>query len=146
LAKEAMACPFFSPTERAENIALPHPARLPLGAAWRGGCGVPGFELIQLGEKELESCNLGYAHACSRLPAERDADAVRFVVAKLSPERLVVQFVVESCHLPVASGRLEYDRALNRWASPHSDPRIQKLANCFLQSCLERNASEPVSA
>src|SRR5260370_11003100 len=39
-----LACPFFIPTERADDLALPHPARLPLGAAWRGTCAAAGRE------------------------------------------------------------------------------------------------------
>ncbi len=136
-----MACPFFSPTERAENIALPHPARLPLGAAWRGACAAPGADLVQLGEVELESCNLGYAHACPRLPQQRTADAVRFIMSKQCPDRLQVQYVLEAKHLPVAHGVLEYDLGAAAWSISHSDRRIQKLADCFLQSYLERNMS-----
>lgn len=136
-----MACPFFSPTDRVENIALPHPARLPLGAAWRGSCSAPGAELVQLGEVELESCNLGYAHSCPRLPKERIVDAARFAVSKQSAGRLQVHFVLEFEHLPVEHGSLEYDRVLTGWRSLHSDPRIQKLADCFVQSYLVRNAS-----
>lgn len=136
-----MACPFFSPSERTRNIALPHPARLPLGAAWRGGCSAPGGELVQLGATELESCNLGYADACPRLPNERIADAVRFAVNKESTDRLQIQFVLESKHLPVEYGTLHYDRIRQCWASQHSDSKIQKLADCFLQAYLERSAS-----
>ena len=136
-----MACPFFCPTERAENLSLPHPARLPLGAAWRGACGAPGGELIQLGETELESCNLGYAQACPRLPKERTADAIRFGVSRQSAERLLVQFVLEAKHLPVEHGYLEYDRVVSGWAAPHRDPRLQRLADCFLRSYLERNGA-----
>lgn len=136
-----MACPFFSPTERAENIALPHPARLPLGAAWRGVCNAPGGELVQLGTNELESCNLGYAHSCPRLPKERAADAVRFAVNKESRDWLQVQFVLESKHLPRECGELQYDRIAQCWASQHGDSRIQKLADCFLKTYLERNPS-----
>ena len=135
-----MACPFFSPSERAENLALPHPARLPLGAAWRGTCSVAGGELVRLGAVELESCNLGYANACPRLPKERAADAVRFAVNKESAERLQIQFVLESKHLPINSGTLQYDRVAQSWTSEHSDSRIQRLADCFLQAYLERNA------
>ena len=134
-----MACPFFSPTERAENIALSHPARLPLGAAWRGRCKAPGSGLLQLGEAELEACNLGYAHACPRLPEERIADAVRFGVARRSAEKLVIHFVLERSHLPAGHGTLEYDRTLNQWICPQFDSRIQHLAECFLQSYLERH-------
>jgi hypothetical protein len=135
-----MACPFFSPSERAENLALPHPARLPLGAAWRGTCSVPGGELVQLGAVELESCNLGYAYACPRLPRERAADAVRFRVNQESAERLQIQFVLESRHLPIEYGNLQYDRISQCWASEHSDSRIQRLADCFLQAYRERIA------
>ena len=136
-----MACPFFSPSERTESIALPHPARLPLGAAWRGACSAPGGELVQLGAGELESCNLGYADACPRLPNERVADAVRFAVNKESSDWLQIQFVLESKHLPVAHGTLQYDRIRQCWASQHGDSKIQKLADCFLQAYLERSAS-----
>ncbi len=136
-----MACPFFSPTERAENIALPHPARLPLGAAWRGVCGAPGGDLVQLCTSELETCNLGYAQACPRLPEQRTADAVRFVVSKQCPDRFHVQYVLESKHLPVAHGILEYDRSAAVWSVSHHDPRIQRLADCFLQSYVERSGS-----
>jgi hypothetical protein len=136
-----MACPFFSPSERTRDIAFPHPARLPLGDAWRGGCSAPGGELVQLGATELESCNLGYANACPRLPKERIADAVRFAVNKESTERLQIQFVLESKHLPTAYGTLQYDRIAQSWASEHSDSKIQKLADCFLQAYLERSAS-----
>lgn len=135
-----MACPFFSPSERAQNIALPHPARLPLGAAWRGACSAPGGELVQLGTEELESCNLGYAHACPRLPQERVADAVRFAVSKQSTERLQIQFVLELKHLPIEYGELQYDRIAQCWSREHSDSRVQKLADCFLQTYLERSA------
>lgn len=138
-----MACPFFSPSDRADNIALPHPARLPLGAAWQGRCTAPGGELVQLGAAELESCNLGYANGCPRLPEQRTADAVRFVVSRHSAERLQVQFVLEAKHLPVAHGNLEYDRILACWTVGHSDPGVQKLAECFLRAYLERNTAEP---
>lgn len=138
-----MACPFFSPSDRADNIALPHPARLPLGAAWRGSCTAPGGELVQLGAADLEGCNLGYAHHCLRLPEQRAADAVRFVVSRYSADRLQLQFVLEAKHLPIAHGKLEYDCARSCWTSAHADPVIQKLAECFLRTYLERNPAEP---
>ena len=54
-------------------------------------------------------------------------------------ERLQIQFVLESRHLPVEYGKLQYDRVSQCWASEHSDSRIQRLADCFLQAYLERN-------
>lgn len=134
-----MACPFFAPTVRADNLALPHPARLPLGAAWRGGCTVPSHESDDLAPGELESCNLGYAHSCPRLPKDRVADAVRFAVAKESPETLLIHYVLEAAHLPVSHGALEYDRVAQIWKLGHPDSRIQHSATCFLQSYLERS-------
>jgi hypothetical protein len=138
-----VACPFFSPTEQAQDIALPHPGRLPLGAAWRGVCAAPGGDLVVLGAKQLESCNLGYAHACPRLPEQRSADAVRFVVSKHSADCVCLHFALEAKHLPIEHGNLQYDRNLSCWTTAHSDPGIQKLAECFLQTYLERNASVP---
>jgi hypothetical protein len=133
-----LACPFFIPTERADDLALPHPARLPLGAAWRGTCGSLRHESAALNNRELESCNLGYAKSCPRLPEDRACDAVRFAVARESDKSISLHFVLESEHLPAGNGLLEYDRRLKSWTAPHPEPRTQKLAESFLQSYLER--------
>ncbi len=52
--------------------------------------------------------------------------------------QLSLWFVCESGHLPAAYGTLEYDLLLGRWISSHADPRIQKMAECYLQSYLLR--------
>jgi hypothetical protein len=135
-----LACPFFIPTERADDLALPHPARLPLGAAWRGTCAVTGHHDAVLNSQELESCNLGYAKSCPRLPKERACDAVRFGVTKESAQSITLYFVFESDHLPAGNGVLEYDRVLKSWTVPHPEPRTQRLAESFLQSYLERRS------
>ena len=98
-----------------------------------------------LSNRELESCNMGYAQSYPRLPAERSCDAVRFAVSKHSEARVLVQFVLESKYLPIGHGYLEYDRRLSTWVSGHSDPKIQKLADCFLQAYFERTKSLAVS-
>ena len=136
-----MACPFFIPTERADDLALPHPARLPLAAAWRGTCSAVGHESAVLNNRELESCNLGYAKSCPRLPEERACDAIRFAIAKESGERISLHFVLESDHLPTGHGLLEYDRLMKAWTAQHPEPRTQRLAETFLQSYLERRSS-----
>ena len=133
-----MACPFFSPAERADNIALPHPARLPLGAAWRGTCEAPGHESCTPANHELESCNLGYAQTCQRLPKERSCDAIRFGVTRDAGSLISLRYVMETAHQPAGDGSLEYDRGLSRWISTYPGPRIQKMAECFLQSYLDR--------
>ena len=133
-----MACPFFIPTERADDLALPYPARLPLGAAWRGTCAAAGREDATPTDQQLESCNMGYANSCPRLPKERTCDAVRFAVAKESDGNISVHFVFESDHLPAGHGLLQYNRLLKTWIAPHPEPRTQKLAESFLQTYLER--------
>ncbi len=133
-----LACPFFVPTQRADDLDLPHSARLPLGAPWRGTCAAQGHEQALPNNAELESCNLGYAKSCPRLPKERACDAVRFGVANHSRGRVSLQFVFETEYLPAGRGLLEYDELLNLWVSAHPEPVIQRLAECFLHSYLQR--------
>lgn len=134
-----MACPFFSPTQRADDLPFPHPVRLPLGASWRGVCCAPGHEETIPANSDLESCNLGYAKACPRFPKARTADAVRFSVTRESLGTVSVQFAFENAHLPAGHGSLEYDRRLSTWPVTHPEQRIQKLAEAFLDSYLQRN-------
>ncbi|HEV2989480.1 MAG TPA: hypothetical protein VG759_13650, partial [Candidatus Angelobacter sp.] len=59
-----------------------------------------------------EFCNLGYAGQCEKLPAERDADSVRFSVvpvAKSEKNRIRLHYLVEKDHAPIQHGILEYD-------------------------------------
>ena len=133
-----MTCPFFMPTERADDIAFQHPSRLPLGASWRGSCLAPSHEQETLSTVELQSCNLGYAKSCPRLPKERVCDAVRFAVVNESQDSVSLKFVLEKAYLPTSHGILAYDRHTKRWVPPHSDLSIQRKAECFLQSYLDR--------
>ena len=133
-----MACPFFMPIERADDIAFQHPSRLPLGASWRGSCLAPSHEQETLSATELESCNLGYAKSCPRLPKERVCDAVRFAVVNESQDSVSLKFVLEKAYLPTSDGILEYDRHSKSWTSSHSELSVQKKAECFLQSYLDR--------
>ena len=134
-----MACPFFMPTSKLEDGGWLHPARLPLGAGWTGHCSAPGHEGTEPSTDELRDlCNLGYAAGCPRLPAERSFDAVRFSIARDLSAQLSLWFVCESGHRPAGYGTLQYDLLLGRWTSSHADPRIQKMAECYLQSYLLR--------
>ena len=134
-----MACPFFVPTERMLDGLWLHPSRLPLGAGWRGHCSAPGQEKVELSDEELShGCNLGYASRCSRLPQQRPCDAIRFSVARDRGSCIAIWFVRETAHLPTEHGILEYEIAEHRWLSPHVDPRLQRLAECFLESYLLR--------
>lgn len=133
-----MACPFFMPLHRLNGAWL-HPSRLPLGGGWDGHCSAPGHEGVRASEQEVqEFCNLGYATKCARLPVERDCDAVRFSVARDQGSRLLLSFVCETGHRPTTHGTLEYDVEQSQWTSSHSDLRIQKMLDCYVQAYLER--------
>jgi hypothetical protein len=134
-----LACPFFVPTKKMEDGLWLHPSRLPLGAGWRGCCSAPGQETAELTDRELaEGCNLGYASSCTRLPQERSCDAVRFSVARDHGSYIGLWFVREAAHHPVEHGILEYELGAGCFASPHPDPRIQKMAECYMESYLLR--------
>jgi len=134
-----LACPFFVPTSKLDDGGWLHPSRLPLGSGWAGHCSAPGHDGAQPTTDELRQfCNLGYAKSCPRLPKEREYDAVRFSIARDRGAQLDFCFVCESGHRPANHGTLTYDLLLGQWACGHPDPRIQKMADCYLQSYLPR--------
>lgn len=145
-----MACPYFMPVERLAGGAWIHPARLPLGGGWNGHCTAPEHEGQSPTQEILESCcNLGYATACPWAPLNRISDAVRFAVLPSRPpaERsestsasLRFCYVFERAHRPVEAGELEFDLTQSVWLRPHSDPRVQKMAQCFLESQLAKRS------
>lgn len=147
-----MACPFFMPVRRLEGGAWRHPSRLPLGGGWSGRCFAPGHEgALPTDEEIRELCNLGYAASCPRLPRKRACDAVRFSVASDRGSQLILKFVFEADHRPAGYGTLEYDLSMGQWVSSQPDPRVQKMAECYLESYLLRRtqsaaASVPSSA
>ena len=139
-----MACPFFMPTERFDNGAWAHPARLPLGCGWSGYCTAPGHHGENPTPEELQQfCNLGYAETCWRLPRERRWDSVRFgarsvlAVPNGGKHCIHVRYVCERSHLPVEHGVLEFNVAAAQWTKPHPESQLQRLAECFLTSYLQ---------
>ena len=155
-----MACPYFMPVEKFQNGAWPHPGRLPLGGGWRGHCTAPGHEGQVPSQSALESfCNLGYASACSWSPQERRWDSVRFAVTApevvkpktpislTAPARVLqLRYVCERNHLPVEHGGLEFDLSKVEWLRRHQDERVQKMAECFLESYLTKEGAKPLPA
>jgi len=141
-----MTCPYFMPVEKLEGGNWPHPARLPLGCGWSGHCTAPGHEGEIPSEDVLRtSCNLGYASGCGWSPPSREWDAVRFAVsAPLISEKpradagrsdvVRLIYVCERDHRPIAKGELAYELARGVWLSRHEDARVQKMAECFLDT------------
>ena len=81
---------------------------------------------------------MGYAAGCSHLPQERPCDAVRFSVARDNGSELFLWFVCETGHRPTQHGTLQYDVSLDQWISSHPEPRIQKMAQCYVQAYMLR--------
>jgi hypothetical protein len=49
-----------------------------------------------------------------------------------------VAYVCERNHRPAQHGDLEYDLTASLWLRRHHDARIQKMAECFLESYLRK--------
>jgi hypothetical protein len=139
-----MSCPYFMPTERSQDSTWAHPERLPLGGTWKGVCTALGNEPVTPDRKQLNNfCNLGYAAACPYLPQQREADAVRFSVANDYKGRIQIWYTLEMAHHPGQHGILEYDSGSQRWISTHADSRVQKMAECHLESYLAKRRTGP---
>jgi len=135
-----LACPFFVPLEILNDGSWPHPSRLPLGAEWSGSCRASGQELSASDAQIREFCNLGYATACPHLPRGRDWDAIRFSVARVSREEVTICFVCELAHAPIEHGELTFDLAREVWLNAHPDPRVLRLATCYLETYRARQS------
>lgn len=128
-----------------------HPARLPLGCGWTGHCTAPGHEQAVPTQDVLETfCNVGYAGGCAWAPADRQWDAVRFAISARprkskepetnsgSAQIVHLIYVCEQGNRPAGHGRLEFDLSTTTWLRRHEDARIQKMAECFLESYLRK--------
>jgi hypothetical protein len=82
---------------------------------------------------------MGYALRCSRLPADRPADAIRFVMAEETKGTQHVRFACEREYLPAGSGELIYEVATGTWFEGHPDARIQRMAECYVEAQRERH-------
>ena len=58
----------------------------------------------------------------------------------LRSRHLRLLYVCERDHRPVEHGELEFDLAQAAWIRQHQDARIQRMAECFLQSYLKKKA------
>ena len=133
-----MACPFFMPTERFEGRAWLHPSRLPLGAGWHGRCTAGHPDAPPPTDEHVQRyCNLGYATTCSDFPSGRSPTrsvwrSHTHTEEQISWLRLRIEPSARRAWRPgVCTGRWS-------WISPHPDPRIQKMAECYLESHLRK--------
>lgn len=133
-----MACPYFIPTAPHPSALWPHRRSLPLGDGFTGRCGVCS-PAAECDDETLGShCNLGYAD-CVHLPAERELDAVRFVVASESSTVVRVQICGERAHRPVFAGEMRYDRSSANWIDPPA-AQFELLAQAVVRAWIERHA------
>ena len=98
-------------------------------------------------------CNLGYAEGCKRLPKDRKWDSIRFGARTLGGDkqsstasRIQVRYVCERDHRPAEHGMLEFDAAGNRQEPRHHDPRLQRMAECFVETYVEKRKRQGTTA
>jgi hypothetical protein len=77
------------------------------------------------------------------MPVVRPWDAVRFAVrasrAGAPATRVMsLQYICERRHRPAEQGTLEFDAVSLVWLRRHADARVQKMAECFLESMIEK--------
>src|SRR5205823_6053710 len=141
--EKVLACPYFVPRAIVNDGSWLHPSRLPLGAGWTGDCCASGTETLADDVAIHQYCNLGNATLCPQLPTDRDWDAIRFSVAGTSHDQITLWYVCERSHAPAAFGNLIFDRVVESWMNPHPDGRVQRLADCYLETYRAR-ANESV--
>ena len=78
------------------------------------------------------------------MPKTGSADGVRFAVARDEEFRIILHYVSEREHEPVEYGRLEYDCLTKQWAAPLRDACLQRQAECYLSTYLERRPRKTV--
>jgi hypothetical protein len=128
--------------ERTRAIGWAFPQRLPLGAGFCGTChaGQGEQEFVPDDATLRDCCNLGHAQGCSRIPAQRRADSLRFAVAIDDGGKIVLQFVYDHNHAPLEHGVIDYDCTTERWISTLPDACGQRQAECYLAVYRERRS------
>lgn len=135
-----MACPFFMPDRRLDGD-WPFPQRLPLGAGWSGTCSASQAQERPNDEELKTACNMGYASSCTRLPQERQADAVRFSKGDERDGLVHIRFAYERDYLPAGHGELIYDLAARRWQTVHDNAPLLRMAECYIENQMARRCN-----
>lgn len=66
---------------------------------------------------------------------------MRFSVASAGREQVTFCYVCELGHAPVESGKLSFDLRRETWVNVHLDVRVQRLADCYLETYRARQAN-----
>lgn len=117
-----------------------------MGAGFCGTCRAAKEEIVPTEAELRDFCNLGYAGQCPRLPADRRADCVRFAVARDDGQRIALQYILERDHAPVEHGVVEFSCDGQRWLSKLEDACLQRQAECYLATYLERRSRKAALA
>ena len=75
--------------------------------------------------------------------ATRDWDAVRFSVAKSSPDQIVLCFVCELDHAPIDHGKLTFDSDRRSLAAGRLDPRVLTAGQHVISRHIVRDNAAP---
>ena len=150
-----MACPYFMPVAKLENGNWPHPARLPLGSgmerslhgSWprrrNSGARCSGG-ILQSGIRQrlqLVAAGASRGMRCDSRSRRRPSLAEPGTRCRRGSARiLLLRYVCERNHRPVEHGDLEFDLSRATWLRRHDDARIQKMAECFLESYLKKKS------
>jgi hypothetical protein len=59
--------------------------------------------------------------------------------------RIQIFYVCERGHRPAEHGTLEFDALAARVVEPHRDNRVQRMAECFLESYIEKMKKQDVA-
>jgi len=124
----------------------PFPQRLPLGAGWSGVCTAVHSDVRPNQEELKTGCNMGYAKACSRLPQERQADAVRFARGDEHDGLVHIRFAYERDYLPAGHGELIYETARRQWRTQHDNACLVRMAECYIEGQMSRRCNSDRSS
>jgi hypothetical protein len=133
-----VACPYFVPIAPHPRDLWPRRRNLPLGDGFLGRCAADPAGACD-DEMLRSACNLGYAN-CARLPAEREFDAVRFVVRLESPAVARMQLCAEREHRPAYCCELRYDLSSGKWMHP-PELRFKSLSCAAVTAFLDGTGS-----
>jgi hypothetical protein len=82
------------------------------------------------------------------MPRDRMWDSVRFAARTVGSDaengdngRIRIRYVCESGHRPAENGVLEFNVVEAQWVERHRDRRVQRMAECFLESYVEKRRS-----